>query len=310
MTTEVKKRFPLSIFISFMAFGLFMTISFLLSDDISKYVLSGFSFSVKVILPTVFPFMIFSDLASHCFSFEKSSFFSNIFMKLFKINPIGISSFMSGISGGFPIGAKNSLKLYNNGKISKCECERLMSFSNLPSPAYVITALGIGITGSFRNGVTLYLCVLTSSIITGYFIGINKTFSQKNDFINEQKYSFISSSKEAISASTNTVFFVSFFSGVCGVLASLPIGNGIKAILISITEIGDGSLYISEYCNIDSFFSFVLISFSLSFSGLCVLSQTLALAKENNVSLKNLLFYKLIQGSISALLASIIYIVF
>ena len=64
---------------SFMILLAFLLFSVFASEEVSASILNGFLFSVRVILPTVFPFMVFSDLATHFFEFEKSKRLSQLF---------------------------------------------------------------------------------------------------------------------------------------------------------------------------------------------------------------------------------------
>ena len=284
---------------SFSVFILFMMLSFFLSDTISESMLDGLKFAVNVILPTIFPFMVFSDLASHIFTFEKSRILSSAFERIFKINGIGISAFLSGIIGGFPVGARNAVMLYESGKISKCECERLMSFANTASPAYVVCAIGITLMSSFPLGVILYLTVVFSSVICGIIIGINKNISSFSKLNQRQKYSFVYSVKSSADASVNAVFFISLFSSVCAIIKSLPIESIFKLLTIPLIEVGASVVYVSDLYILSSRFRLAIIAFSLSFSGISVITQSLSISKKCDVSIKKCIIYKLLQGAIS-----------
>jgi len=300
MTVKIhKSKSALPIAKSIFVFSLFMLFSILGSDIISAHTLNGFLFAINVILPTVFPFMVFSDIASHCFSFEKSRILRSVFERSFKIGGVGISAFLSGIIGGFPIGAKAALNLYNDGKISKCECERLMCFSNIPSAAYVISALGTGILSSFKTGVLLYITVIISAVICAFIIGTSKSYTDFTGYNTKQNYSFVKSLKSAATSSVNVIFFISFFSGICGFIKSLPIPNILKCLFITVTEVGGAALYISESCIFARKLSLALIGFTLSFSGFSVIMQSLAFDTKNEISVIKCVFYKLLQGLIS-----------
>ena len=291
---------------SFLILVAFLIFSIFASEEFSNNVLNGFIFSVRVILPTVFPFMVFSDLATHFFEFEKSNLLSLFFERCFKISGIGISAFLSGMTGGFPIGAKNALFLYNNGKISKCECERLMSFSNIASPAYVISAVGIGMLSDFKIGIVLYITIVTSSVICGLLIGIKKEYSANTIFKREQNYSFVSSLKTASRASVNVIFFISFFCGICSIIKKCPLPKIIKCLLISVTEVGNAVAYISDLHIFTFRISLALIAFSLSFSGISVIMQSLAIDGGKEMSIRKCILYKLIQGAVSFLIILIL----
>ena len=250
--------------------------------------------------------MVFSDFTSSLFCFENNKSLSAYFERFFKINGCGISAFLSGMAGGFPVGAKTALNLYDDGKISKCECERLMSFSNIPSPAYVISAVGIGILSSYKLGIILYAASVLSALICGFIIGIGKDFSKTKDKNANKSYDFSLSVKNSASASVNLVFMVSFFSAICALIKKAPIHITLKALVIAFAEVANGITYISELCIFYQRLRLAFISFCLSFSGISVLIQSLAINRGNEMSFKKCLLYKLVNGTISFIIIFIL----
>ena len=210
------------------------------------------------------------------------------------------------MAGGFPVGAKAALNLYNDGKISKCECERLMSFSNIPSPAYVISAVGIGILSSYKAGIILYAVSVLSSLICGFIIGKGKDFSITKDVNANKSYDFPLSIKNAASASINLVFMVSLFGAICALIKKSPIHIIPKAILITFAEVANGVNYISELCIFSQRLRLAFIAFCLSFSGISVLIQSLAINGGNDMSFKKCFLYKLLNGTVSFIIIFIL----
>lgn len=303
MTKKYPEGFSyISIAKSFFILLVFFLISFFLSDEISAAALDGMRLALNVIIPTAFPFMVLSDIAAHSFAFEKSSFLSRLFERTFKINRVGLTAFFSGMSGGFPIGAKASLDLYNNGKISKCECERLMCFSNIASPAYTVSAVGIGILSNFKVGLILYFVSLFSAVVTGFLTGIKKRFSTFSGFTEEQNYDLVKSIKKSATASVNVIFFISFFSAISVIIKLMPISEAIKFIVMPFIEVGSAVKYLSDSCIFSFRLTLAAIAFSLSFSGLSVIMQSLALEGAEEISRKKCFLYKLLQGLISFLI--------
>ncbi len=278
--------------------GFFLCVVFL-SKNIAKETLNGMRFAIEVILPTLFPFMVLSDFVTNLFVFEKSKKLSLCFERTFKINGSAISTFLSGIVGGFPVGAKSALSLYKNGKISKCECERLMCFANIPSPAYVISAVGIGILSSYKFGLILYFVSVLSSLICGIIIGVKKDFTSISPENANNCYSFVTSLKTSALSCVNLIFFISFFSTVCGTVKKLHVSTVIKSVLITLAEVGNATLYISDLYILSNRFKMALISFSLSFSGISVLMQSLSFDGGEDMSILKCFAYKLISGIIS-----------
>ena len=283
-------------------------IMLLFSNEISTYVLDGLRLSVKVILPSVFPFLLISDVLISSSRFGKVHFLKNLFERIFNVCGEALCAFLCGILCGFPIGAKMSLELYNNGIISKCECERLMSFANNASPAYVIFVVGIALRGSVRDGILLYLIMIFSSLATGYFIGVNKKKSHNTNFILWQNYSFTNSIKSSATVCINICAFITTFAIICGLIKKLIKKTVACALIMSFLEIGNASLYLSELCISHPFYSFVMTAFALSFSGVSVIAQSTSLiGAGNDISIKKHVIYKLLQGAIATLFSASLF---
>ena len=303
MTAKEKQKSSVYyIFKSFFVFLLFLYFAIFISSDIAKATLNGFSLAINVILPTAFPFMIFSDLASHYFEFEKSALLSSVFERFFKISRVGICAFFSGIAGGFPIGAKCALNLYKNGKISKCECERLMCFSGIASPAYVISAVGISLLKNFRAGLLLYSSLVFSAVLSGYLIGINKKISKNTEFIKRQNFDIVLSIKNSATGSVNILFFISFFSAISALIKKFAPNQTLCLLIFPFLEVGNAVLNLADSCIFSFKLRLAVIAFSLSFSGLSVIMQSLSFSGGEDMSIKKCLLYKFLQGLISFIL--------
>ena len=295
------------ILISSLIICLFL-LSLLLSNEISRYVMNGLTLSVRVIIPSVFPFLLITDLFITNIRLDKFVPVRFFFEKAFKISGSAISTFLCGLLCGFPIGAKMSLDLYKNRIISKCECERLMSFSNNASPAYVICVVGMALRNSLTDGITLYLIMLLSAFFTGIIIGLKKNKSANKGFIIGQKYSFTDSVKQSTEVCINICGFITTFAIICGLVKMIVKSSMMCALLISFFEIGNACTYLSELRSFDPFISFVFTSFSISFSGISVISQTVCIASSHtDISMRNHIKYKILQGTLSAIISMIIF---
>ena len=287
--------------IAFTAF-IFVSANFL-SDELSLYVAEGLLLAIKVIIPSVFPFLILTDFSMRFIRFERIELLRNTFERIFKVNGCALPVFICGIICGFPVGARLSLMLYENKKISRDECERLMSFSNNASPGYVICAVGAGMRGSLRDGIILYLAMVISSIICGALSGIKKEKSNLSSEIYWQKYNFVNSTRDAAMVCFNIAGFVTVFSMLSGLLRKFVSNEYLFASLIPILEIGNAAMYLSDLKILPDLLALALTSFSISFSGLCVAAQTAALVnKSENLKLHKYISLKLLQGVISAVL--------
>ncbi len=288
---------------------IFLTAIFF-SDELSNYVAAGLAISVRVIIPSVFPFLLLTDLTVRYIRFERIGGVRRMFERCFRINGTALPAFACGILCGFPLGARLAIIMYENGKISKCECERLMAFANNASPGYIICAVGIGMRGSISDGVLLYISTVLSSVLTGMLLGINKCKSDNSHFISWQKYSFTESVTSATSICLNISGFVTVFSIAVGVVGEFIRNEMARILIIPFMEISNAALYLSDLYIVPSWATLALTAFSTSFSGLCVCAQTLSLInKKTDISMAAYLPRKLLQGFIAALLITFFTII-
>ncbi|MFR0770562.1 MAG: hypothetical protein ACLSHO_14075 [Dysosmobacter sp.] len=69
--------------------------------------------------------------------------------------------------GGYPIGARTAAELYASGDLTRQEAERLLTFCNNSNPVFLISVLGVGVFGSVRAGLWLWLIHVCAALLTG-----------------------------------------------------------------------------------------------------------------------------------------------
>ena len=139
-----------------------IVISIAYGKEITEAAAHSLRLCLTSILPAIFPYMILSDLLATV-KIKSDGFIGKVFRRLFGISPRAFTAFLSGAICGFPIGVKTAVSLYENGAISKKECEHLIGFANNPSLAFIIYGVGVGMRGSLEDGFFLYFSVLISS---------------------------------------------------------------------------------------------------------------------------------------------------
>ena len=168
--TESKSDFLYRIML-FLSALFFIVFSFLHLREMLLLVNSGIRISIRSVVPSLFPFMIFSDMLLYSDIFEKlPKFARKLFEKVFKIRQEGLGAFLTGIICGFPLGVKYACDLYKRKRISKDELERLVCFCNNTGPAFLLAGVGASIRGNVRDGVILYLVQIASAILCGAVI--------------------------------------------------------------------------------------------------------------------------------------------
>lgn len=268
---------------------------------ISENVKNSAMLCVSVIVPSLFPFFIISEFLIYFAPNRYGKVTEFIYQKLFKFSKNTIPIFIIGLISGYPVGASAVLSSYQSGMISKNDAEELICFTNNSGPLFVICAVGSGMLGSIKIGLILYAIHISSAIFTGTIIGRTRKFIGNTSVSFKRKtfdtciiensfFKCIKISACVIFFSIVTLIIQKIFSGKMGIVISslLEITNGISMVITNFKP--DTALCI--------------ISFLLSFSGISVLMQVLAIT-QGKLSLKKYLIYKTISGLISAVLTAV-----
>ena len=117
---------------------------------------SGLALCYNVIIPSLFPFFVLSSLVVELgLAGYLGRLLEGLMRPLFHVSGACASAFALGFIGGYPVGAKTAISLYENGMCTKTEAERLLAFCNNSNPVFLISVLGVGVFGSVRAGVWL-----------------------------------------------------------------------------------------------------------------------------------------------------------
>ena len=305
--TNFKAEF-INLIVSLMLFIIGISLAVFFSPAISEDVRSGLTLCYTAIIPSVFPFMILSDLMLSYMHFEKISFFRRLFSRLFKINGYAISALISGIICGFPVGVKVARELYLKGKITKCECERLISFSNNASPAFVISGVGYGLLGSLRLGVILYAITLSSSLISGILFSLFSKYEKETVSEEEIPFSLSQSVKNASLATLNVCGFITLFSVIIGLMKRLIKKDIILLFISPFLEIGNAAKIIATNTLFPFEASISLLAFARGVSGFSVHFQSKSILRDTDISMKHYYITKLFTGALSSIICTLILV--
>lgn len=130
--------------------------------------LKGLNTWLNVVLPSLLPFFIVSDIMIQLGLVDFLSAMLNPIMKpLF--NCPGHSSFVwiMSMASGYPMGAKLVASLYEEGSISKVEGQRMLAFCNTSGPLFMIGAVGIGMLQSPKAGKIIAVSHYTAALVLG-----------------------------------------------------------------------------------------------------------------------------------------------
>lgn len=262
-------------------------------------VIEGMHLAAMRIIPTVFPFMILSDLWISCMEINHKGKIALCFESLIGINSTVLIALLSGIFCGFPLGVKTGVGLYESGAISKNELERISPVVNLPSIAFVISGVGLGLLGDVKLGIMLYISVLTASIALAVVENPKTKIKQNSGVILGQNFNLVTSIQKAGSSSLIMAAYISFFSAVIGIIGAILKNTSLTAILSTIFEVGGSTNLIAKEVSFSHTMRLSLIAFALGFSGMSVHFQAFAFLP-SEISRAKYLIRKLIIGIISS----------
>ncbi len=285
---------------------------------------------IEVILPSLFPFLVVSNLIIGLgFAESVGRIASPIMRKLFHLNGSCASAFIMGIVGGYPVGARAAITSYERGLCSKTECERMLSFCNNSGPAFILGVVGAGVFANSRAGMLLYLAHVLASLTVGicfryykYREPVSRTHAvtyktQKPALV------FVDSVRSGLAGIGNISAFVIFFavainllftSGALGSLAHgiavllRPFGvdsGSVERLLVGALEMTSGltSLQGAEG-SMNARLS--MAAFMLGWAGVSVHCQVLSFIGDSGLSLLPYLSGKLLHAVLSAVYMAIL----
>lgn len=305
-----------------------MLLSLLLFPDQSVTAAKdGVQLCLNVIVPSLFPFFVLSTLCVELGLIRAlGSLTGPLMAPLFRVGGACAGAFLLGIVGGYPVGARTAIALYESGQCSRDEAERLMSFCNNSGPAFILGVVGAGIFSSSAAGLWLYGAHVAASILVGLlfrFYGKGTVtvseFSPAHSADISVSELFIRAVKDAFSSAMNICAFVIFFTvvirllfltGIITRLASilvLLLGNlGLhqdmaESLLSGAIEMTSGVWSLRDMAaSLGN--RLCMAAFILGWAGLSVHCQVLSFIGKSGLSTRTYFFGKLLHGIISAVL--------
>lgn len=281
-----------------------------LSGEMSELVSEGMSLAVRCVVPSSFPFMIISDLYVSYGHPEKIKSVEWLAYRLLGLPASAIGALICGNVGGFPIGAKITGDLYREGAIDRESAERLVALSANPSSAFIVGAVGLGMYRDETIGVILLLSVYLSSLTCGFLTKQKHNNTLYSNNIMWQNYNFVVSVKNAGISSVSVISFVSLFSVIVGLIKKYVKIGLVVYPLIAILEVTNAAKIFADSSLFPTVLSVSLVAFSLGFGGLSVLMQNAVFLEGTGLKMKKYTVIKLMQGVISAALATLFTLIY
>ena len=291
---------------------------------------SGLRLCGDVIIPSLFPFFVLSSLVvelglAGCLG----RLVEGLMRPLFRVSGACASAVVLGFVGGYPVGAKTAIALYQSGQCTRAEAQRLLAFCNNSGPAFILGVVGAGVFASSRVGVLLCLAHAGASLCVGVLFRFYRGGEEGRAggraprprfHTGRLTAAFTGSVKNAFLSTLNICAFVVFFtvviqllirSGLLPGLARLlgaplaPLGftpQWAQRLLTGALELSSGVSTLTGGGPLSG--RLVAAAFMLGWAGLSVHCQVLSFIGGSGLSAGTYLAGKVLHAALSALLTA------
>ena len=288
------------------------------ADESGAAVVKGLKLCGGSVIPALFPMFVGAKLLVGLLRETRlPKLFLRLWEHLFGVSGACFYGFFFGLLGGYPLGAAVISELYESKCISKEDAERSLRFSNNSGPGFFVAALGAKIFHSSKAGLYLYGIHVVSALLVGCMLGGGANVSGEYSNLREKPQSLGNLLIESIRSSCFSILqicgLIVFFTvlgdlaecvGVFQLLSRLPVEieySEIRTILQGLLELTSGIFSLES-----SSTGFILAAFLMGWGGFCVHIQAATLWQKAGLRPRGYYSAKLLQGIISALIASTI----
>ena len=283
---------------------------------------NGLALCFNVIVPSLFPFFVLSSLVVDLgLAAWLGRALEGVMRPLFRVSGSCSAAVVLGFIGGYPVGARTALQLYQQGLCSKAEAERLLAFCNNSGPAFIFGVVGAGVFGDGRVGLLLYLTHALASLLVGLlfrFHGGGERAASRG--VRQAKpirtvtvpAAFTGAVTRSFQSTLNICAFVVFFSVVLQLLAAWGALSALAELLgllglseewarrlvAGLLELSSGVSSLTGGSGLAGRAS--MAAFMLGWAGLSVHCQVLSFLLDSGLSVRTYLAGKLCHGLLAA----------
>ena len=276
-------------------------------EESSAAVVSALTLCALRVIPALFPYMVISsvivslDLLGPICCYIPTE-------RIFALPCGSASVILTGLLCGFPVGAAGACRLYESGKLTKNEAERLIVFSSGASPAFLCGTVA-SLWDSKKYGIFLLISQTVLSLICGMLLSkignkdINVGHNKENV---KEKVSFpaalCKAVSDAASASLSLTAYVTFFR-VISVIASAVL----PYIYLPMSAVAEFSFGCVSGASIGGYTGAFICGFAIGFSGLSVFMQIYNITAKSFLDIKYYLPVKTLCGIILGFLSCLFF---
>ena len=292
---------------------LFLISMIIFSDVVIKSVSFAVDICINNLFPSMLPFLILSSILSNYGFVELAShILSPIMRNIFHLNSNCAYVLVLSLLSGSPANSKYIKELLDSNKITISDANQILLFSHFVNPIFIIGTIGTIFLGNKTYGFIILISHYLANLIIGIMLRkkeIPKSNTYNNNFFNIKPKGFISTLKNAIKDTIDTLLVV--FGTITSTLVFSSIINtyfNFNPILNGILEITSGLKYISIEST-TMFTKIILSTFFISFGGLSIHAQVMSILDNKNIRYLPYLEARLLQGLISSIIVYFLYMI-
>lgn len=250
----------------------------------------GVEVCIRTMIPCLFPLFLLSGYLTSSLNGGKT------IAKLFHCPENCASVLLTGLLGGYPVGAKQSAAAYRAGMITRAQGDRLLWFCSQAGPSFLF-GIAASQTGGVRVGWMLWCIQILSALSVAWMLPMEPGCSNTVKLTDKLKNNVMAS---ALNAMASVCGWVIVFSVVISfskrwLLWALP--EILQILICGILELTNGCLLLGEIS--DASLRLLFAAVMLNFGGVCVLMQTISLTE--GLHIRGYLLGKLLQTAFAVL---------
>ena len=258
----------------------------------------GINMCLSSVVPSIFPFLVLSGFLTSALRGANSPFLRPL-SRLLGI-PSGTEGiFISGILGGYPIGAQEVHAAWKDGQLDKTQANRMLPFCSNAGPAFLFGILGAQFPEHWMLwllwGIQILSAILVALLLPGRAHNSHPTRQTK-------QISFVYALKRGVLTMGYVCGWIILFRVVIAFLdrwALWLLPEAIRVVICGILELANGCCCLAIIDSVG--LRFIVSSAILAFGGICVFMQTASII--DSLDIRWYLMGKSLQLMISAWLA-------
>lgn len=313
----MKKKESLIIISTLLFFFIFI---FIYSKEVSQSIIFSISLWKDNLLPSLFPFLLVSELLiEYGFIDLISSFLGKYMVIFFNLPKESSYAFFTSLFSGFPSGSKYVKDLLEKKLLTEEEANYLIMFTHYSNPLFIVSTIGILLLNNIKYGYIILFSHILSNILVAfiykkkkkiYNVYNKKELKEHANYLSMNNKIFITVLINAIWKSfkilLNMLGIIMFFLMITTIVNKLfyfpPL---LKATISGLLEMTQGVNYISKL-NLSINIKSAIIGAMISFSGLSIHFQVKSIIETSKIKYKNFLIARITQSIICFWLIMII----